>query len=85
MMLLVLLYRLQAMEKGESSGKEEVETMEDLEAEDEEEDVRLKVCGSSKMLEGVLVSKGGESCREGLVSPKRNENIFYDSRSRIPQ
>ena len=56
-MLLDLLYRLHASENEEGSAKEEdVETMEDLEAEDEEEDVRLKGCGSSKVMRGVLVS-----------------------------
>lgn len=44
-----------------------METMEDLEAEDEDEVVRLKACGWSKVLRGVLVSS---SCFEVLESPK---------------
>lgn len=50
-----------------------METMEDLEAEEEEEEVRLNGCGSSKDMIGVLESN---SC---LESPKRNE-ICFDMR-----
>lgn len=69
--LLVLLYRLHAIEKGEGSAKEEdVEAMEDLEAEDEEEDMRLRAWGSSKVLVGVLVLDSGSSCHGKSESPQ---------------
>lgn len=71
-MLLDLLYRLHGNEKGEGSAKEEeVETMEDLEAEDEEEEVRLNGCGSSKVMMGVLESISAKSCFESPIERMR--------------
>lgn len=61
--LLEVLYRLEAIENGAGSVKEEeVESMEDLEAEEEEEEARLNGWGSSKALEMILVSDSMGSC-----------------------
>lgn len=51
-----------------------METMEDLEAEDEDEVVRLKACGWSKVLKGVLVSS---SCFEVLESPEWEDRSLH--------